>query len=82
MANHTVALNARQEAVLAWLVAQVNAERQSSLTVDQFLNLKLAELLSPYDLRFTEFEAEQVKTAFKAADATTKAAVKVELDLR
>jgi hypothetical protein len=80
-AQYTLTLSDRQQIVLTWLVGQLNTERGTELTVLQFLQAQIAALLQPYDIRFTEAEAESVKRAFSAASAETKATVKTELGL-
>lgn len=79
--TYEITVSPRQQAVLRWLIAQTNAERGTTLTIAEFLQGQFGQLLQPYDVRFDEWEADEVKKRFKAANDTTRDSIKTSLGM-
>ena len=79
--QHTITVTDYQQKVLTWLVATVNAERGTNLTVEQFLQSRVPELMRPFELQFDEHRAKQVDLKYRAADEATKLAAETLLEV-
>jgi len=76
MADYTFSTTNEQEALLTWIVANYNAEKDLSLTNQDYILLQLPTILAPYAAMFQQATIDQVKTLFASADPAVQAQVK------
>lgn len=75
MANYAFSTTPAQEALLTWIVQQGNAQKDTTYTNAQYVQLRFPELLAPYAEAFKQHLHDQVQKRFDAADPKTKADV-------
>jgi hypothetical protein len=72
MAIYTITTTPDQEAVLAFVVAKANAERDTALTTADYVALRFQELITPYAAQYRKSVGDKVLANFAAADAATR----------
>ena len=75
MATYTITTTPEQEAVLTFIVQRENAQKDTRYTNAQYVALRFAALLQPFQEVYNKAVVENVITKFRAADAATQASV-------
>jgi hypothetical protein len=80
--DYTISTTPDQDALLEWIVKQHNLERDSSLTVGDYISLRFPQLLAPYKAGFLATVQKTVSESFSKADPAVQAQVRVLLGLK
>lgn len=81
MTPFSIALTDAQLEVVTWMVARMNAERGGTVTVAQFLQSRVPDLIRPFELKFEDEMSQAVKTSYAAASPEIKALVRETLNV-
>lgn len=76
MASYMFSTTPEQEALLSWIVATTNAQKNTSFTNAQYVQGRIADLLAPFATAFKESIQKQVQARFESADPATQAEIK------
>lgn len=72
MASYTLATAPNQESLLTWVVAQYNAEHNTTLSNSDYITLRFPQLLAPFASLYQSYLAGQITKNYSAADAATQ----------
>lgn len=75
MANYTLTTNPAQEAVLTWITNTYNQEHDTKLTNQDYIGLRMPQLLSPYADAYHTALDTAIKSKFATADPGVQAQV-------
>lgn len=75
MPTYTLTTDPSQEALLTWIVDGFNKEHDAAVTNAGYVQMRLPQLMAPYVEAYRASVAQQIVTAFTAADAATQSQV-------
>lgn len=76
MAVYTINTNTEQEALLSWIVQQANLQKDLTLTNQQYIQVRVPELLGPYVEAYKHATMQSIEVKFALATIDVQQQIK------